>query len=117
MIKILLVSILMLSVSGFADSHIFLLAGQSNIHRMDPETGFIPELKKVLPEGKIKYVKLAQSGNPIRMWVKGWENLPGADTAKLEKFENPKTFGRHFQTIINEMSKLPLSSAKSFTLA
>ena len=76
MIKILLVSILMLSVSGFADSHIFLLAGQSNIHRMDPETGFIPELKKVLPEGKIKYVKLAQSGNPIRMWVKGWENLP-----------------------------------------
>jgi len=36
---------------------------------MDPETGFMPEAKKLLGDEEVVYIKVAKGGQPICRWL------------------------------------------------
>ncbi len=71
--------ILLLAAStSFADDkpvHVFILSGQSNMARMDPETGFVPEAKALFGSEEVVYIKVAKGGQPICRWVKEWTDM------------------------------------------
>ena len=62
--------------------HIFILSGQSNMAHMDPETGFLPEAQKLFKDEKVVYIKVAQGGKPIALWVEEWPQI--AEKHKIE---------------------------------
>ena len=72
------------------DRHLFILSGQSNMQGLKPESAFLPELKKLLPDADIVHVKFAQGGQPIRKWVKNWDEI--AAKHGLKGFEDPGNF-------------------------
>ena len=39
---------------------------------MDPETGFMPEAKKLFGDEEIVYIKVAKGGQPICRWLEEW---------------------------------------------
>ena len=55
-----------ISVLAMADEksdhpvHLFILSGQSNMAGMNPETGFMPEAKKLFKDEKVVYIKVAK---------------------------------------------------------
>lgn len=49
-------------------SHLFILSGQSNMARLDPDISFTPTLKKAFPNDDITVVKDAQRGQLIERW-------------------------------------------------
>jgi hypothetical protein len=53
--------------------HLILLSGQSNMANLNPEKVFNPEIKKHLGAENVVIVKVAQNGQPIRRWYKGWK--------------------------------------------
>ena len=55
--------------------HLFVLSGQSNMQGMDPETGFMPEAKKLFKEEKVVYIKVAKGGQPICRWLEEWQDI------------------------------------------
>jgi hypothetical protein len=67
----LLTLLLTASVAVAADNpvHLFILSGQSNMQGMDPETGFMPEAKKLLGDEEVVYIKVAKGGQPICRWL------------------------------------------------
>ena len=52
--------------------HLFILSGQSNMQGMDPETGFMPEAKKLFGDEEVVYIKVAKGGQPICRWLEEW---------------------------------------------
>lgn len=67
---------LWLTSFGYAgDVHLFILSGQSNMAGLKPEKAFLPELKKLLPDDDIQHVKFAKGGQPIRKWVKNFDEI------------------------------------------
>ncbi len=61
-----------------AETHLFILSGQSNMARLKPERDFLPEAKALLPGAEVLYVKAAFSGKPIRNWLAEWDALADA---------------------------------------
>jgi len=55
--------------------HLFILSGQSNMQGMDPETGFMPEAKKLFKDEKVVYIKVAKGGQPICRWLEEWLDI------------------------------------------
>jgi len=55
--------------------HLFVLSGQSNMQGMDPETGFMPEAKKLFKDEKVVYIKVAKGGQPICRWLVEWDDI------------------------------------------
>jgi hypothetical protein len=55
--------------------HLFVLSGQSNMQGMDPETGFMPEAKKLFKDEKVVYIKVAKGGQPICRWLEEWQDI------------------------------------------
>jgi len=49
--------------------HLFLLSGQSNMLRLNPEVSFVPALEKAFPEDELAVVKVAYGGRSIDRWV------------------------------------------------
>ena len=71
-----LLATLLLPVAAQAgDRHLFILSGQSNMAGLKPESAFLPELKKLLPDADIQHVKFARGGQPIRKWVGNWDEI------------------------------------------
>lgn len=62
--------------------HLFILSGQSNMHFLDTEISFIPEIEKEFGKKNTIVVKDAHIGQPIRRWYKDRKplntNLPKA---------------------------------------
>lgn len=50
---------------------LFILSGQSNMVRFDPNVSFTPALKQAFPGDELIVVKSAEGGQPIRRWYKG----------------------------------------------
>ena len=77
--KITTALILLLAAStSFADDkpvHVFIFSGQSNMAGMDPETGFVPEARKLFGSEDVVYIKVAKGGQPICRWVKEWAEI------------------------------------------
>ena len=60
--------------------HLFILSGQSNMARLDPNISFSPAVADEFGEDNILVVKDAAGGQPIRRWFKNWhpegEDIP-----------------------------------------
>lgn len=57
--------------------HLFILSGQSNMVGLKPGTSFTPAVEKEFGKERVIIVHDAQSGCPIRNWVKDWKPAPG----------------------------------------
>ena len=57
---------------------------------LKPERAFLPELKKLLPDDEILHIKFAKGGQPIRKWVKNWDEI--AAKSKLPARKDPGAF-------------------------
>ena len=57
---------------------------------LKPENAFLPELKKLLPDADIQHVKFAKGGQPIRKWVKNFDEI--AKKNKLSARNDPGAF-------------------------
>lgn len=63
---------------------LFILSGQSNMARFDPDATFTPALKKAFPSDEILVVKSAQGGQPIQRWYRDWKAPGGVEPKKLK---------------------------------
>jgi len=63
---------------------LFILSGQSNMHGLDPDLSFTPELKKAFPGDEIIVVKHAVNGQLIRAWDRDWQPPAGEDAGKMK---------------------------------
>ncbi|MBL1320861.1 MAG: hypothetical protein COA63_007345 [Methylophaga sp.] len=57
--------------------HLFILSGQSNMVRLNPDISFTPAVTKEFGEGNVIVVKDASGGQSIRRWYKRWESTKG----------------------------------------
>lgn len=55
--------------------HLFILSGQSNMKRLDPNKSFTPIVEKELGKDNIIVVKSAFGGKPILRWYKKWAGV------------------------------------------
>lgn len=70
-IFLILVMVSIASVKGANDGKdLFILSGQSNMARLDPQISFIPSLENALGKDKFITVKYAIGGQPIIKWIK-----------------------------------------------
>lgn len=93
MIRLLsaVVLVVMLVPAAMANErHLFILSGQSNMAGLKPERAFLPELARLLPEAEIQHVKFAKGGQPIRKWVKTWDEI--AARHDLKPLNDPGAF-------------------------
>ena len=74
------------------EDYLFILSGQSNMAGLKPENAFLPELKKLLPDDNIHHVKFAKGGQPIRMWVKNFDEIAKKNKLKLPAQNDPGEF-------------------------
>ena len=69
-------AILVTAQGAIADQggkHLFILSGQSNMARLDPNESFAPAVFKEFGKANVIVVKDAKSGQPIRRWYKKWK--------------------------------------------
>jgi hypothetical protein len=59
------------------EKHLFILSGQSNMVRMNPQLSFIPALEAEFGKEKIIVVKDAMGSQPISRWYKNWKSPNG----------------------------------------
>ncbi|MBV1888529.1 MAG: sialate O-acetylesterase [Urechidicola sp.] len=62
------------------EKHVFILSGQSNMKRFNPDETFIPTLNKEFGAEQVLVIKDAQGGQPIRRWYKEWQPEEGEYT-------------------------------------
>jgi hypothetical protein len=74
------------TTAGEGKVRLFILSGQSNMVRLDPEVSFVPALKRAFPNDELIVVKSAEGGQSIRRWVKGWK-APAGVKVKASKGE------------------------------
>ena len=58
--------------------HLFILSGQSNMARLDPNEAFTPAVVDEFGEENVLVVKDAVGGQPIRRWYKNWQSEAGS---------------------------------------
>jgi len=88
--------------------HIFILSGQSNMAGMDPKLGFVPEAAKLFPDAEVVYIKVARGGQPIRYWVKEWNEIAAKHNLKV-KIQPVKGKGdgtRYYEPILAQYKAL-----------
>jgi hypothetical protein len=68
---------LFISAAGAAETHLFILSGQSNMAGLKEarDNSFLSELDKLLPDANNQYIKVARGGQPIRLWVDQWDAI------------------------------------------
>jgi hypothetical protein len=68
---------LFISTAGAAETHLFILSGQSNMAGLKEAraNSFLSELAKLFPDADVQYVKVARGGQPIRLWVAEWDGI------------------------------------------
>ena len=81
--------------------HLFILSGQSNMQGMKPESGFVPEAKKLFSDSEVGYIKVAKGGRPIRLWVEEWNSI--AEKHKLSPRIESTVF---YQPILDQYVKV-----------
>lgn len=59
--------------------HLFILSGQSNMARLNPEVSFTPAIEAEFGAENIIVVKDAMGGQPIRRWYRNWKPLKGVE--------------------------------------
>ncbi len=73
-------SILTLTLAfGCSQQHLFILSGQSNMARLNPDDSFTPAVVQEFGEENVVVVKDAKGGQPIRRWHQDWQPPEGMD--------------------------------------
>ena len=87
-----------LVITSVADAkvHLFILSGQSNMARLNPNVSFTPTVKKLLAPDEVIVVKSAQGGQPIRRWYKAWKPAKG---------DEPKADGALYGKLMDAVKK------------
>jgi len=70
---------LLSAIAGNNEKHLFILSGQSNMARLDPEISFNPTVEAEFGKENVTVVKDAEGGGPIRRWYKKWKPAEGYD--------------------------------------
>ena len=78
---LLSLSLAMMSAAAKAESHLFILSGQSNMAGLRPQESFTPAIASAFGKDRVIIVKDAHGGQPIRRWYKKWKSASG-DTPK-----------------------------------
>ena len=86
----LLTLLLTASVVTAADKpvHLFILSGQSNMARMNPNAGFMPEAKKLFKDEEVVYIKVSKGSQPICRWLEEWQDIAkknGLDEGRIKR--------------------------------
>lgn len=88
------------------DKHLFILSGQSNMGRLDPDISFTPAVETAFGKENVTVVKNAQGGQPIRRWYKDWKPAVGDQPKangdlykRLMKSVRAATEGKEFTTV------------------
>ena len=89
------------SIAKQKGKHLFILSGQSNMARLNPDTSFTPTIEKKFGKENIIVVKDAVGGQPIRRWYKGWKPLKG-DQPKAQADLYTKLMTKVYAAIENE---------------
>lgn len=89
-------------------THVFILAGQSNMVRLDPAVSFTPTLKLAFPNDDIIVIKDAKGGQPIRRWYKKAEAGKTRQSARIGDL--------YEQVLTRAQAALPSAGADSITL-
>ena len=55
--------------------HLFILSGQSNMARMNPNAGFMPEAGKLFKDEEVVYIKISKGSQPICRWLEEWQDI------------------------------------------
>lgn len=84
--------------------HIIILSGQSNMAGMNPKLGFEPETKKLFADAEVVYFKVARGGQPIRLWVKEWNEIAAKHGIKAESKQIKET--KYYQPILKQYKQL-----------
>lgn len=84
--------------------HLFILSGQSNMVRLEPEESFIPIIKSEFGNDNIIVVKDAMGSQSIRRWYKDWKAPNGTI---------PKSRGDLYDRLLQKMN----DSIKNQTIA
>lgn len=106
MIRFLLSLGLVAFSTAHADSHLFILSGQSNMAGLNPQVSFTPAVEKQFGKENVVVVKSAQGGQPIRRWYKEWKPAEGPKPEKngdlydkLMGVVEPATKDREFASV------------------
>lgn len=86
---------------GMDKKHLFILSGQSNMARLDPEISFIPTLQAAFRKENIIVVKDAMGSQPISRWYKNW-TFPNSDTPENRGDLYDKLIGKVLDSIQNK---------------
>lgn len=68
---------LLLTGAAAGTGHLFILSGQSNLERLDPQR-FARVVKRRLRPEPVWQIRVAHGGQSIRGWVEGWDELARA---------------------------------------
>ncbi|HBM78331.1 MAG TPA: hypothetical protein DD438_09475 [Verrucomicrobiales bacterium] len=89
------------------ERHLFILSGQSNMQGLKENTSVLPELKKLLPGADIQHIKYARGGQPIRKWVKTWDQIARKHQL-TQQFKDPS----EFYDIVLKQAKAKIAEGK-----
>lgn len=59
------------------EKHLFILSGQSNMSKLNPDISFTPTLEAEFGKDSVIVVKDSMSAQPIRRWYKDWRSSEG----------------------------------------
>ncbi len=84
-----------------AATHLFILSGQSNMARLEPDRTFTPAVTKAMAPDEVIVVKEAQGGQPIWRWYKDWKPSSG----KEPKYPEAKPKGEIYDNLMVKVNE------------
>ena len=103
----LVLTLLALSTSSSVyaqEKHLFILSGQSNMKRLDPEASFSPAVRKALGEDRVIVVKDAEGGQSIRRWYKKWKDVKNYRSMKPDTSADSTTIGDLYDRLMKKVA-------------
>ena len=82
------------SLSAADGKHLFILSGQSNMKRLNPEDTFKPAVSKEFGANNVIVVHDAQGGESINRWYKKWQ---------FEGFDKTKRIGQLYDRLMSNV--------------
>jgi len=95
--------------------HLFILSGQSNMARMNPNAGFMPEVGKLFKDEEVVYIKVSKGSQPICRWLEEWQDIAkenGLDEKHIQRIHRGREVALYqpildkYQEILKEHPKL-----------